>query len=77
MFGHRFDTLLHIWYGMCHTGEMKSGSQVIKLSSCSTQLSINCIMLINVKMPKIFVRLTIESLKAGKPLFQHLSFMSS
>ena len=66
LFGHRFDTLLHIWYGIRHTGEMESCSEVIKLFSCSTQLSKYFIML-------IMLHVTFESLKAGKPLFQHFN----
>ena len=38
------------------------GPEVIKLFSCSTQLSIKCIMLINVKMPTIVGILTFISM---------------
>ena len=34
-------------------GAVRSGSEVIKLFPCSTQLSTNFILLINVKMPTI------------------------
>ena len=56
---------------------------VIKLFSCSTQLSMKFTMLINVKMPTIvgiltfvsMINATYESLKARKVLiFQHFSF---
>ena len=36
-----------------HTVKFKSGPEVIKLFSCSTQLSIKFFLLINVKMPTI------------------------
>ena len=60
-----------------------SGPKVIKLFSCSTQLSTKFIKLINVKMPTIVSILTFismintssESFKARKVLiFQHFSF---
>ena len=59
------------------------GPQVIKLFSCSTQLSMKFIMLINVKMPTIVgilifmskINTTSEHLKARKVLiFEHLRF---
>ena len=62
---------------------IKSGLQVIKLFSCSTQLSIKFIMLINVKMPTIVGILSFiskintpsKSLKARKVFFfQHFCF---
>ena len=63
--------------------EAKAGPKVIKLFSCSTQLSTEFILLINVKMPTIVGILTFmsrinsifESLKARKiSVFQHFSF---
>ena len=63
--------------------EQSEGPEVIQLFSCSTQLSIEFIKLINVKMPTIvgiltFVSMineTSESLKARKVfIFQHFSF---
>ena len=57
--------------------------KVIKLFSCSTQLSIKFVMFINVKMPTIIgiltfismINKTSESLKARKVfVFQHVSF---
>ena len=60
-----------------------SGHEVIKKISCSTQLSIKIIRLINVKMPTIvgiltfisMINKTSESLKARKAcIFQHYSF---
>ena len=60
-----------------------SGLKVIKLVSCSTQLSMKCIMLINVKMPTIvgiltfisMINTTFESLKARIVLiFPYFSF---
>ena len=62
---------------------MSACSKVIKLFSCSTQMSIKFIMLINVKMPTIvgiftFISMknkTSECLKARKVvIFQQLSF---
>ena len=62
---------------------LSTGQEVIKLFSCSTQLSTKLIILINVKMPTIVGILTFismintisESLKAkGIFVFQHLSF---
>ena len=62
---------------------LRPGPEVIKHFSCSTQLSITFIMLINVKMPTkvgilTFLRMinkTSESLKARKVFnFQHFSF---
>ena len=64
----------------------RPGSQVINFFSCSSQLNIEFILLINVKMPTIVGILTLisminttpESLKARKVfIFQHFSFMSS
>ena len=60
----------------------KPGPQVIKLCSCSTQLSMTFIMLINVKMPTIvgiltfisMVNITSEDLKARSRNFQHFKF---
>ena len=63
-----------------------SGPQIIKLFSCSTQLSMKIIMLINAKMPTIVGIITFksmkntmsESFKAGKVfIFQHFTFISS
>ena len=48
----------------------RSGPEVIKLFSCSTQLSMNFFLLINVKMPTIVGILTYMS---GKNGFLHLS----
>ena len=45
-------------------GEIRTGPEVIKLFSCSTQLSMNFIMLINVKMPTIICILTCQQLLA-------------
>ena len=65
---------------------VRSGPYVIKLSSCSIQLSMKWIMLINVKMPTIVGILTFSSMinTAHESLkvriffiFQHFSFMSS
>ena len=65
------------------TNSLDPESEVIKLFSCSTQLSIKFIMVINVKMPTIVCILTfismintaIKSLKARKVfIFQHSSF---
>ena len=42
-------------------GDVNSGPKVIKLYSCSTQLSTKFIMLINVKMPTIVGTLTFIS----------------
>ena len=59
------------------------GPEVIKLFSCSTQLSMKFIMLINVKMPTIVgiltfisrINTTSESLKARKVfVFRHFKF---
>ena len=59
------------------------GPEIIKPVSCSIQLSLKFIMLINVKMPTIvgiltfisMINKTSESLKARKVLiFQHFSF---
>ena len=61
-------------------GSDKPGSKVTKHLSCSTQLSMNFILLINVKMPTIFGILTLismtnttsERFKARKIfIFQH------
>ena len=61
----------------------KPGPEVIKLSSCSIQLSMKLIMLINVKMATIVAILTFisvinamsKSLEGRKSLFfQHFSF---
>ena len=61
----------------------RSGPEALKLSSCSTQLSMKFIMLINVKMPTIVGILTLicmintayESLQVRKFfIFQHFSF---
>ena len=41
---------------------LKHGPEVIKLFSCSTQLSTKCILLINVKMPTIVDILTFNSM---------------
>ena len=46
---------------------MRSGSEVIKLFSCSTQLSIKFFSLINVKMPIILGVLTFMSKKNSTP----------
>ena len=59
-----------------------SSPEVIKLFTCSTQLSVKFIMLINVKMPMIVGILTFvsmintayESLKARSIFFQHFGF---
>ena len=64
----------------------RSGPDVIKLFSCSTQLSTKYILLINIKMPTIvgistfitMINKTSESLKARKVvIFSSLVFMSS
>ena len=60
----------------------KIGPEVIKLFSCSTQLSMKFIMLINVKIQTIFeiltfmsmINTTSKSLKARNVFFQHFSF---
>ena len=61
----------------------RSGSEVIKLFSCSTQLSTKFILLINVKMPTFFgiltfvcrINTTLESLEARKIfIFQCFTF---
>ena len=57
--------------------DLVSGYRVLNSFSCSTQLSTNCIMLINVKMPTIVGILTFinmintksENLKGEKSLF--------
>ena len=60
----------------------RAGPKVIKLFSCSTQLSTKIIMLINVKMPTIvgilifisMINTTLNSLKAREVfIFQHFS----
>ena len=60
-----------------------AGPGVIKLFSCSTQLSTKIIILVNVKMPTIvgivtfisMINTTSEGLKAREVfIFQHLSF---
>ena len=62
---------------------LQLGLEVIKLFSCSTQLSTKFILLINVKMPTIVgiltfisrINTTSESLKARKnSVFLHFSF---
>ena len=62
---------------------VRPGPEAIKLFSCSTQLSIKFIMLINIKMPTIvgilafisIINKTSESLKARKVfIFKHFSF---
>ena len=67
-------------------GFTSPGQEVMKLSSCSTQLSMKFIMLMNVKMPTIvgiltfisIINTTSESLKESKVfIFQHFSFMSN
>ena len=44
---------------------LESGPEVIKLFSCSTQLSMNFFLLINVKMPTIVGILTFMSRKSS------------
>ena len=60
-----------------------SGPEVIKLFSCSTQLSIKIILLINIKLPTTFdilifismINTTSENLKGRKIfIFQHFRF---
>ena len=67
----------------CVVQQFCSGLEVIKLFSCSTQLSTKFIMLINVKMPTVvgilifisMINATSETLKAGKvSIFQQFSF---
>ena len=61
---------------------LKTGTEVIKFHSYSTQLSMKLILLINVKMPTIVDILTFtsmiittsESLKSRKVIFQHFFF---
>ena len=59
----------------------KPGPEVIKLCSCSTQLSIKFILLINVKMPTLvgiltFIsRMNTESEFQSKILFQFFSIL--
>ena len=89
-FSNFFFFLYSAWLSLKHhcTGECWSwpGPEAIKLFSCSTQLSMKFIMLINVKMPTIVGILTFismlnetsESLKARKVgLFQQFSFISN
>ena len=66
-----------------YTGNKSLGTDVIKLFSCSTQLSMKFILLINVKMPTIVGILTFisrintasKNFKARKIFnFQHFSF---
>ena len=52
-----------IW--ILSTGMGRSGPEVIKLLSCSTQLSIKFFLLINVKMPTNVGILTLMSVKNG------------
>ena len=60
----------------------KSGPEVIKLFSCSTQLSINFFLLINVKMPTIVMRGKNSILGLSEPkkaefldvTYEHLKF---
>ena len=82
------DDILFTCYLLFHllityTNSLDPESEVIKLFSCSTQLNIKFIMVINVKMPTIGCILTfismmntaIKSLKARKVfIFQHSSF---
>ena len=64
---------------------LKTGTEVIKFHSYSTQLSMKLILLINVKMPTIVDILTFtsmiittsESLKSRKVIFQHFFFFIS
>ena len=59
---------------------LKPGQKVIKLFSCSTQISMKLIVSINVKMPTFvdiltfmsMINTTSESLKARKVIFQHV-----
>ena len=71
---------------LCNQIELRSGLWVIKLFSCSTQLSTKFIVLINVKMPTIvgiltfisMINTTSERLKARNFFIcQYFSFMSS
>ena len=77
-----FQIILSAIPSECQTGPI-SGPEVIKTFSCSTQLGMKCIMLINVKMPTIVGILTFisminkisESLKARKNnIFQHFIY---
>ena len=68
--------------GYSNLRKVRTGREVIKLFSCSTQLSTKFILLINVKMPTIVgiltfisrINTTSESLKARIIVFQHFSF---
>ena len=77
------DYLKHCCFGSLYSTILSPGQEVIKLFSCSTQLSIKSIMLKNVKMPTIvgiltFIRMmntTFENLKARKVFnIQHFRF---
>ena len=85
---YRNGDIIFTHYLLCHmlvtyTYSMDPESEVIKLFSCSMQLSIKLIMVINAKIPTIVCILTflcmiytaIKSLKARKVfIFQHSSF---
>ena len=67
-------------------GTKISGTEVIKLFSCSTQLSTKFILLINVKMPKVvdiltFISMIYTTFESLKPRYvfncRYFSFMSS
>ena len=55
--------LIFLTFVKVHAGPDKSGPEVIKEISCSTQLSMNFFLLINVKMPTIVGILTFMSWK--------------
>ena len=68
---------------MWSTQGVQSDTEVIKLFSCSSQLSMKIIMLMNVKIPSIvgiltftsMIKTTSESLKARNAfIFQHISY---
>ena len=67
---------------MAYASNERTGPKVIKLFSCSTQLSMKFIMFINVKMPRIvgiltfinLINITPEMLKANMQYDQSLLF---
>ena len=83
LMGNFFKFMLNIFVNWTNSTIQISGPEIIKLFSCSTQLSTTFILLINVKMPTIVgiltfisrINTTSERLKARKiSVFQHFSF---
>ena len=74
-----FQSYCDVFRGWTSTWQWNSGFEVIKLFSCSTQLSTKFILLINVKMPTIVgiltfisrINTTSESFKARKIFISH------